>query len=781
MKKKISLLLAAIMVVGMIPATAFAVTTNTVSKIVTGSEDGLTYTVADTVAPIVAVESDILTAPILKMAEKNLTEYYFGNAGAVEQEIQGSTATSVTFKATLTNAEFSFVYNNAGDTIGVGETEVIQSSTGDIEVSMLTANSAMITAEVAEDGGEGMIKFPIAAELTSDGEATITIDALNSVLTSGTYKFANVVDGATTTTIEKKTDLPEAGATIKPIVITETAAGSLEGSTDGYFKLKLTNGFTFANAGLDEAFGAVGGVTGLSVTDYPELGTWTVAVDEDAQELYLKSTVLAGNDYSTEKAATISISGLKVAYDSDDVDASDVAEITIDGYEMTKATVEVGTAVSYGVTVEAENKTLPTFVAGRYDADEETLKVTMQETIRGSWLDGRKTTITFPEGIKATVESEVIKDGFTESTVELVEDQKADTTVFTFPTDLTRETTDKAKMEFKFNISADPSFTGDVVATFGGAGLEADMDVVIGTVVAPITVTADTNDVSIGYRNVAVGDIIITETEAGYLKKGTKLYLGLENLDFDGTPTVEVVEGDIKIDKVKVVDGDNDNGDTIEITIKTASQKTPAVLKVTGNELYLGRSIPAGAYALTLEANGVADVTPVNAIFQNFEDPAKTTTGFDTDEVVVLKNFVNVVTAGRDRDDSTFTTKLTVTIGADKLVAGTTEIALDVPAYIANGYTMLPVRGVTEALSSVAIVRWDDATKTVTITFGARVVSMTVGSKTMNINGVPVQMQAACEITDSRAFIPLRDLGYALGLNDSKINWDDTTKTATLN
>lgn len=115
------------------------------------------------------------------------------------------------------------------------------------------------------------------------------------------------------------------------------------------------------------------------------------------------------------------------------------------------------------------------------------------------------------------------------------------------------------------------------------------------------------------------------------------------------------------------------------------------------------------------------------------------------------------------------------------MYAGSTEIALDVPAYISNGYTMLPVRAVTEALSGSAIVRWDDATKTVTITFGQRVISMTVGSKQIMINGVSVAMQAACEITDSRAFIPLRDLGHALGLNDSKINWDDSTKTATLN
>ena len=58
---------------------------------------------------------------------------------------------------------------------------------------------------------------------------------------------------------------------------------------------------------------------------------------------------------------------------------------------------------------------------------------------------------------------------------------------------------------------------------------------------------------------------------------------------------------------------------------------------------------------------------------------------------------------------------------------------------------------------------------------------MTIGSKEMIINGTPTTMQAPAEITNSRTFISLRDLAYALGLNDDKIAWDDATKTATLN
>ena len=231
-------------------------------------------------------------------------------------------------------------------------------------------------------------------------------------------------------------------------------------------------------------------------------------------------------------------------------------------------------------------------------------------------------------------------------------------------------------------------------------------------------------------------------------------------------------------------------------------------MKVTNIQLFLDRSLPAGTYALKLVAydpytsseftndlgkgddkiNGdvssSAEKDNKEAYFQTSAEKGASvgdSTLFDIRSLTVLKDYVEVVTAGRDQDDSTFTTKVQVTIGANAMVVGDAKKDLDVPAYISKGYTMMPVRAVTEALSGSAIVRWDDPTKTVTITFGSRVISMSVGSSTMLINGVPVQMQAAVEITGERAFIPLRDLGYALGLNDSKISWDDATKTASLN
>lgn len=780
MKKKLALLLSAIMVATMVPMTAFAVTTNEINKVVTGKAD----------API--------TGPVLTIKEKNLSE---------EQ--------TATFKLTLTNAE----WNLAGVTVGGGAAdypgaEIVTSGTpatpGQVVIELLSATQAIV---VVDEGSTNidLLRLPLNATLKGEGDATVTIDPMSSVVSSGTYKFANVVGGSTSTTVEKKVDITESGTVLKPIVITEATTGTLNlTGTNKTIRVKLTNGFAFDG-------------TAPNVVVYPSTATATVtpAIANGDQEFEL---VLGG---TASEPITISISGLKVKYDEDDVEIGDICEATVSGAGMTKQTIEVGTAVTYGVSITAENKTLPTFVAGRTSGSDDTLKVTFKETVQGSWLDSRKTTMTLPEGVKVnttqggTLTLTDVKGGLT---ITGTVDQKANNSVVTFTTTGARSAA--VEFKFKFPVSVAPDFKGDIVATFGGAGIEDDVEVVLGTVVAPVTVEADTNKVKIDYRNVAIGDIIIKETDAGNLKKGTTLFLDIENMSFDGTPKVEVVEGDIKIDKVNVTGG------RLEITIKTASQKTPAVLKVTGNELYLGRSIPAGKYELSLvyagagntstsqklvyvgittgneitgttwaslPATGTAGVdndkdefvamyktvtstgSSYDSIFQNYADPAKSTTGFDIDEVVVLDNFVEVVTAGRDQDDSTFTTQLSVAIGADKLIVGDKEIALDVPAYISEGYTMLPVRAITEALSGTAIVRWDDATKTVTLTFGTRVVSMTVGSKTMNINGVSVQMSKACEITGERAFIPLRDLGYALGLNDSKINWDDETKTATLN
>ncbi len=743
MKKKVALLLAGVMTVGIVPMSAFASTTNRMSKVVTGEEDTV-------------ISSN---APVLKMYEKDLNDL--------------TTATSrQAFQLDLTNAEWT------DDAI---KTDLVKGIEGmkDIKVTKLSAKSVIVEGgvEPAAKGEDAYISVPMLTKLKTNGDATVTIDPMDSVISAGTYKFATVADSSATVTVEKKKDVPEGGATLKNVVIKEASAGAIE---NGTLKLKLSSDWSYKS------------LTKNDIAVYPEgsVEIGNITLDDEDAEIEIKNV-------KASAAKTITIAAT-VQYDDDEVDPGDICEMTVSGAGVDKTTLEVATAVTYGVTWEAEDKTLPVFYSGSMDPDNDSLKVTMEESVAASWLTNRKSKIVFPDGVRvlgvdiSDANGQISKKGtFT------INDDGNEITFDGWET----KGTDTAKVKFQFQFSIAPSFTGDITATITGKGIDEDITAVVGTAVAPVTVEAASTDAIIDYRHTAIGDITITEAEAGVLGKDKTLGVKVENLEFDDDPTVEVVSGDLKIDSVKV------DGGIIKIKIKSESAKTPAVIKITNCELLMDRTIPAGSYALKLTATDTWSDTDSNkkatatatwdgtdfnvdgddksdAIFQNSikdGDDYDKTPFFDSRNVTVVKDYVNVVTAGRDQDDSTFTTQLKVTIGGNEMYANDKAIALDVPAYISNGYTMLPVRAVTEALSGSAIVRWDDPTHTVTITFGSRVINMTVGSNVMVINGVNVAMQAKCEITDSRAFIPLRDMGYALGLNDDKIKWDDATKTATLN
>ena len=547
---------------------------------------------------------------------------------------------------------------------------------------------------------------------------------------------------------------------------------------EGTLKLKINGNFTFNDSKTPTA-SFVGGAPN-------DLAIGTIKVDDD--EITIPVTGKVGSTTATK----LVIDGIYV--DEDDADAGDIGEITVSGANVDKTTLEVAKFVDYGFSFKAEEEDVPVIYSGRDNGDTDLLKVTFKETAPDSWFTDRKLTLTLPDGVKFKTAPEQTDEDNIDAKGDIEIDSKDRKVANISGYKVTGAK--KGELELEFEVETAPDFTGDVDVTLGGPGVEGEITATIAKVVAPVTVTAEKTDVSIDYRNTDISDIIITENEAGALEKDSTLTLSVDKMTFESGVDYEVVEGDIKIDKVEKSDG------KIKVKIKSESSKTPAVIKIKGLKLYLDRSLPAGDYALKLVANdsdgydykktvtenGVEkvvtafDYDETEALFRtNNSDAKDKTPGFDCDSITVVSDYVRVVTAGRDQDDSTFTTKIAVTIGADTLTAGDKVIALDVPAYIANGYTMLPVRAVTEALSGVAIVRWDDASKTAIITFGSRIVSMTVGKNTMSINGVEVAMQAAPEITNERIFIPLRDLGYALGLNDSKINWDDATKTATLN
>lgn len=85
----------------------------------------------------------------------------------------------------------------------------------------------------------------------------------------------------------------------------------------------------------------------------------------------------------------------------------------------------------------------------------------------------------------------------------------------------------------------------------------------------------------------------------------------------------------------------------------------------------------------------------------------------------------------------------------------------DVAPYIKKGRTFVPIRFIAEELGFD--VKWDAKTRTATMTEGDSTVVVTIGSKTMLVNGEVRELDLPAEITDGRTFVPLRAISEAFG------------------
>ncbi len=288
------------------------------------------------------------------------------------------------------------------------------------------------------------------------------------------------------------------------------------------------------------------------------------------------------------------------------------------------------------------------------------------------------------------------------------------------------------------------------------------------------TFEAYSNTVAIGTKDAAIDDIIIREPKAGSFQSGMNIYLQVEDLKLGDSPQVVVDAGDIKVEKVTVVDGN-----TLKIAIKRSSSKEASAIRITNLTLYLSSDIPEGVYALRLVTEE-SDKYEDNVFGSNYGDkdePGK----FDTKSMVLVKDFVRAVLPSNLKyDDSIRAMKIDVE--NNEMSIGARKVELNPACYISEGRVMIPLRVVVENLEAMngsgGSVMWDDASKTISIISSSKTVAMSYGKTDMTINGVQVPMSGKVEIKDGVSFLPLRDLGNALGA--TQVTWDDDTKTATI-
>lgn len=748
MKKKLALLMAAIMTVAMVPMTAFASTKLTaVDEISTAAGDDHEFT---------------STVELSKNDDQvDVTNTY---------DIDGTEVFDVQLK--LTNGKFAkndddkYVMNEKGkfpNNKGVKAVEVKNDTTAIVSLNADFFNKNNENGD-NPDGKEACVLDIVAyAVETGDVVANFTSNvtqfkkASEVIATAYEDEVAIEIEGVRTFVEDATKDRD----TLKDITINGLVNDAIDGKKE--ITLKLSGNFEFVTSTIEES-------------DFSFLNSKATVKITDKDKDTIKFTI---NNLEDDQLTKLTISGIDIKT-TKKCNAGDKATITVSSKSFDSVKLEAARMVEEAVTYTVEDKEVPTIWAGKNYAkdsadDTNTLEVAIEENTGDILNTSRKATFTFPEGIEV-VDAEF--DGVKQGTFKYEIDENV-VTIWNYGE---KAESDETDMQVKFLLNAAPTFSGDVKVTLGGEF--DDVELKVATVKAPYTVEAKTTEVLIDYRYVPVNEIVITEAEEGLLEDGDVIALQVEKMDFEDAGSYEVTTGDLDVD-VTINDGKNDVAQ-LEVEVKDESTEASTVT-ISGLELYLDRTLPVGGYALK---NVKAD----NILWENSTDK-KGEDDRDSYEYVPEANqasnglfkykavtcndkYVEVVTSGRDQDDSTTNRKIVITIGATTMAVGTQTITLDTPAYInAENYTELPLRAVSEAFG--ATVGWDDASRTVTVMMGQRIVSMTIGSKTMYINGTPVQMNTAPEITNERTFVPVRDLANALGI--SKIDWNEASQTVTLN
>ena len=788
MKKFLSMVMAAAMVVSLVPATAFAASgdVKATAKVV----DAKNYT-----------EKEIDTAK--------------GKVTGPEAQLTFTTADLTSAGSELT---FTFTLDNAKITKAAdGTVEEITAS-----VKADEGNVAVTTKYVDEDEFDVTISATESTKLTRgdvlkvaiDGvtmekyskgkEATISVDSDDVTVTNGDdLVFASVESKGIKASVKDTVDVAtEEVAELKEVKL-EPSVGEKFGSVlsaGDQIKLKLNSGFEFSESDVKLINMDGNEMTVLSIND----------ADSDEDEIVIDVTGNMNTD-------VIKIQGLKVEATSAKAGATATLKVYATGCDT--VSVEVAKVVDYTVSMTVdEDEDVPVIYSGvdvdntgiTDDSDHDALEVTIKESFAGAWNNSKDFTLSLPEGVYVADEISTSTDGdfklttsgkTTEQWFQDAYDEgdyidltfKRRTWEETNPNDADKD--DPAEISFTLKLVADPNFEGDVVLKLTGDAVE-EQEVTIAKFVKPYVVEAQQNDMQIDYRNTEIPtSVVIKEAEAGLWDKNTEFRLALDKIEFDdeGKIAVDDKSGlEIKDNEIKEKDG------VLYFTVDSRSDDEPAVVTLSGMQLYMDRSLPAGAYDLD-----VWSPTMLADKFDNDGDVADNATkGYlaqailrpdsETENTVIADinddfysetakaGFVNIVTAGREDTDS-FTTKVVVPVGENYLISGENKVEIDVPAYInANGYTMLPLRAVAVALGiNENNVLWDQSTRTATVMYGSKIINMTYGQKVVYVNGAMIPATAAVEITNDRMFLGLRDLGNALGVTD--ITWDAATKTATLN
>ena len=603
---------------------------------------------------------------------------------------------------------------------------------GQMDVTATRATSRSMTiglATTATSGFTDYINIPVNANVTSVGTGDIvaTITDVTTGITSGTAVIGRFAAGSADIKALSTSTVGGSG-NVGRIRITENSAGAL--SSGSTITLKLPTDMTWTAAPAASVVVGDGGLT----ADAAGIGTRTMT-------------------YTVASSSTITVFDIVPAVTIDsDANLGDII-LSIGGTaNVNTDSIKIGTYAEFDATVTAA--TPKELTAGT--AAQKVATITLKEGIKGSILQNRDIVLELPSGVKFvnTTTGNLVRVSGDNLTMGMTINTALDKLTLT-PT--TPSTTTAAKYEIRdIEVNVAANVQGPIEMTItGNGGISGTVQVAV--VEAPITVEATTQNIKLGVQAQPIGDIYITETAKEKIKAANKL-LVLElptDATWSGTPKVEVVEGNLEVSSTIVTA-------TNQLTLTIKGESTVASkIKLSNLKISTNRSIPEGDVNVTIDNTSTALV-----------DAAANMTNKNT---VAKFKVATVTTPAQDG----VVQPVVMTVGSTVYTIDGVEMTMDVAPYIKDSRTYFPVRYVAQAVGITADnVVWDGAQRTVTIFRANRIVQVTIGSTTMLVNGVPLTMDVAPEITAERTMLPIRFVAQGLGVN---VEWDAATQTVTLN
>ncbi|WP_250228535.1 copper amine oxidase N-terminal domain-containing protein [Anaeropeptidivorans aminofermentans] len=613
----------------------------------------------------------------------------------------------------------------------------------------------------------------------------------------------------------------------------------------GYYFDNINNAQVFTESGLRWASGQSG--LGTSTGDTPDY-TINYRNRNTRQDRNIVEVTLPGVRPSTNIRGALYIKGLMlVSEEVDDVISDQELYIAIrdtGNDSITDESFLVGRVADYTVSLTRVRDTIPELISGRLerytliqngvyssdgtvsDDDHRAATVRVEERIPNAWWSERTTEFTLPEGVKilkarftnvenlsdasrtslTTVgtsnDNDFYNTGSRQNSVVTLKDNR-----LTISRLSVKDASKRARFDLTLWLNIRVDFEGDIDLTLTGSavtGAEGGSSVTIARAIKPVTVTTKVSDVKVGYQYLSVGDFDITETKAGNLEQGKAVYISVtDEISFDMSIakgfTAQVVEGNLRISNILTQSALGYTGETIEGQVKfdiDRASTQASTIRFSNVQVKVDRSVP---YSNLSNENdrGINLVVWGPAIAGNYEGligdikkglPADTSINTRDFFTVpgIREKYINVTTAATGENNQ-FSNVVKVTIGNPVILIGQDQYTMPVSAYVStrSNSTMVPVRFISNALGLAdEKVKWDDASKTVTVDAGTRIVQFQIGNTNYLANGVSIPMTSpdglpvAAEITNERSFVPFRALGDAFNIT---VAWDAATSTATYN